>query len=341
MEEEIVIKFKKFISVLRSEAEKLTDEERKCISNLDDFFPPCQLMIIVFGKLPEKYLVVTHNETLKDLEIKLHCIEPWNAIDELEKISRYPQWDKEFTEKEKQRLWRVSNYKELIEGQLIGIIRQMENSLYRKPPEKFFGGKTLLHERDFKWEIYDVKNFNPEKEANKILEQAKNQLKADKLMEQQPVKRESALTIQDKISGYGSYFYLPVWLNEYPELSFREKIRGTKISFYFQKESITDTYRGITVVIEENGYIGICTDNRQIANRCLNEIMGTGLLFGLPFFSVRDGDMSEFSFQRDKIGSRTIIPRGNILRQFDRNRSFWEPDVHPHLSIEEEGFRHS
>lgn len=340
MAEEIVVKFQKFIDVLRTKAEKLTEEEQKYISNLDDFFLPCQLMIFIFGNLPTKHLIVTHDENRADREIELYRIETWDAVNELEKISNYLRWDREFTEEEKQGFWRVDNYKELIEGQLIFFINSMENSLYLKPREKFIGGKSMLHKRDFTWTVYDETTFDPEKEAIKIVEGAIKQHIAEK--DKKPhIESTKPTTIPEGINGYGSYFYLPVWVNEYPALSFREKIRGTRASFSFQKKSITDTYRGFTTIIEENGYIGICMEDRQTANRYLNEIMGTGLLFGLPFFSVRDGEMSEFGLQKDttKIGSRQIIPRGNLLRQFDRNKGYWETDIHPHLSIKEEGFR--
>jgi len=343
--EEIVIKFNKFIDILRVESEQLSEEEKKHISNLDDFFSPCQLLIIIFRNFTTKYLIVTHDETRTDREIELHQIDTWDAVGELEKISNYPWWNKEFPDEEKRSFWGINNYQELIESQLIGIIQRMENSLYIKPPESFIGGKSMLHKRDFTWTMYDETYFEPEKEAMKIVHGAKNQYKYEKNKPKPPVSKDTVkpkTESPEKYAGFGSYIYLPIWLNEYPELSFREKIRGTRASFYFDKKFMTASYKGSTVVIEENGYIGICEKERHTANRYLNEIMGTGFLFGLPFFAIRDGDMSGFGFQKDttRIGSRQIIPRGNILRQFDRGKRYWEPDFHPHISIREEGFSH-
>lgn len=341
MAEEIIVKFQKFIDVFKAKAENLTEEERKYISNLDDFFPPCQLMIFIFGNLPTKHLIVTHDENQADREIKLYHVETWDVVNELEKISNYPQWDREFTEGEEKRgLWHVDNYKELIEGQLLHLIRNMENSLYRKPPEKFIGGKTMLYKRDFTWTMFDVSKFNPEEEAIKIVEGAKKQYEYEKNKEQ-PAPPIQLIGSPESLKGFGTYFYPPIWIDEYAELTFREKIRGTRASSFFLKKIVTETYRERTIIIEENGYIGICEKSKQIANKYLNEIMGTGLLFGFPFFSVRDGDMSDFEANPKtfRIGSRQIIPRGNILRLFDRNKGYWEPDIHPHLSIKEEGFR--
>ena len=331
-------KFLRFIKTFRTEASKLSNEERRQISNLDDFFAPCQLMIFKFGNLEQKYLIVTHDENRKDCQIDIFLIQTWNAVDELEKIKNYPRWNRELSDEEKQRLWNVSNYSEIMEGQLIGIIRSMENSLYIKPPDKFIGGKHWIFMRDFLWNIFYVDKFDPDDEAKQIIEQAKKQYEYEKNKEQ-PTPIKQIISSPESLKGFGTYFYLPIWVDEYPDLSFKEKIRGTKASLHFRKKSMTETYRGLTTIIEENGYIGICEESKQLANKYLNEIMGTGLLFGFPFFSVRDGDMSEIQVSPTtfRIGSRDIIPRGNVLRQFDRKGLSWEPDVHPYLSIKPEG----
>jgi len=255
---ELKKKFELFINVFRREATKLTNDERKHISNLDDFFPSCQLMIIKIGNLPRKHLIVTHDPSQPDLEIDLYEIETWNAITELEKINSYSHWNKEFSEEEKSRLWQVNNYKELIESQLLHILKSMENSLFIKPPEQFNGSKYLLYQRDFVWELYDETQFDPEALALKIIDDAKNQHKAEQKKPIKPDHRDKVKPVTEspqKNVGYGAYIYLPVWLNEYPELSFREKIRGTRASFYIDKKAMTDSYRGATVVVEENGYI--------------------------------------------------------------------------------------
>jgi len=336
-------KFERFIEVFRSEASLLSDEERKRISNLDDFFHPCQLMIFKFGTQLKKYLIVTHDESRQDCEIELFEFEPWEAVIELEKISTRPIWDKELEQDDRGIIWRVENYQEIIERELLGIIRDLENSIFVKPPEKFTGGKHLVYKRDFMWNIFDENTFSPEDEAKKIVDDAKKQYIADsnrpKQKQNTEVKQESSSP--NRLKGYGTYFYLPIWLDEYPELSFREKIRGTRASYHLDKKKIIETYRENTVIIEENGFIGICEEEKHLAKKYLNEIMGTGLLFGFPFFSVRDGDIAEFEAEPDKmrITSRQIIPRGNVMRRFDRTKPMWEPDILPYLDVSSDGLR--
>lgn len=340
-DQDIIAKLNQFITIVREEASKLTDDERKHISNLEDYFPNCQIIIIKLGGSALKHMIVTHDEDRPDLYFELHEIETWNAVEKLEEISLYPYWDREFPDEEQSHFWNITNYKELIEGRLIGFIHSMENSLYMKPVDSFWGSRMILHKRDFIADFFNEDAFDPEIEAKKIIKQAINQHRAEQNKPQQEQPKKELKKESDKPpKGYGSYIYPPVWLNEYPELSFREKIRGTRASYYFHKESITSSYKGKTAVVEENGYMGILEEDRLTANRYLNEIIGTGLLFGFPFFSIRDSDMSEFGFQKGttKIGSREIIPHGSIIRQFDRGKAYWEPDINPHLAISAEGF---
>ena len=244
-DQDIVTKLRKFITIFREEADKLTEDERKHITNLEDYFPNCQILIIKLGNLPKKHMIVTHDENRPDMEFELHEIETWEAISKLEEISSYPYWDREFSEDDKSHFWRITNYRELIEGRLIGFIQAMENSLYIKPPETFWGSRTLLHKRDFVSEFYSESAFDPEKEALKIIEYAKNQHKAE--LKNTQIEHQEIKTITESPEtpkGYGSYIYLPVWLNEYPELSFREKIRGTRASYHFDKKSMMGSYRG-------------------------------------------------------------------------------------------------
>ena len=41
--------FGEFISRLRKEADRLSEEEKAKISNLDDFFPPCQVTCVEYN----------------------------------------------------------------------------------------------------------------------------------------------------------------------------------------------------------------------------------------------------------------------------------------------------
>lgn len=334
----IKAKFLRFINTFRTEASKLSCEERKHISNLDDFFAPCQMMIFKFGNLVQKYLIVTHDENRKDCEIDIYSIQTWDAVNELEKISDDLRWNRELSDEEKQRLWRVNNYSDIIERQLIGIIQSMENSIFVKPPDRFKGSASWIFKRDFLWNIYYLDKFDPDDVAKQIIEQAKRQYEYEKNKEQ-PTPPKQKISSPESLKGFGTYFYPPIWITEYPELSFKEKVRGTRFSSFLNKKSISENYRGITIILEENGYFGICEEKKRLANKYLNEVMGTGLLFGLPFFSVRDGDMSEFQANPTtfRIGSREIIPRGKVLRQYDRKGLSWEPDVHPSFSIKPEG----
>ena len=97
---------------------KLSKEELKHISNLQDYFPNCQILIIKIGDLPQKQMIVTHDEKRPDMEIELHEIKTWEAVSKLEEISLYPYWDRAFDKDEKSHFWSVTNYKELIESQL-------------------------------------------------------------------------------------------------------------------------------------------------------------------------------------------------------------------------------
>jgi len=68
--QDIVLKLRQFITIFREEAGELTEDERRHITNLEDYFPNCQILIIKLGNLPQKHMIVTHDENRPDMEFE-------------------------------------------------------------------------------------------------------------------------------------------------------------------------------------------------------------------------------------------------------------------------------
>jgi len=334
--------FSIFINTFREEAKKLTDKQRTKISNLDDFFPPCQIFCIEYIGLPHQWILVTHDSNRSDLEIETLKMQTWEAIEKIKPIVEDPKWERKLTEEERSRVWKVENYSELVEGFFIGAIKILERILYLRPPEPGAFSKLMLLGRDFQWMTNRLEMTNPDDLVSKIIEEAKKQSTEEKQdivqkdTDQKIVAKEDSRVIEHEIAGFGTYFFPPVWIGEYPDYSFNEKVLGRHV---WPEKSFDSMYKDKLLVVYNNGYIGLAEDDQQIAYSNLNEIMATGLLLGIPLFAVNNYELSEVTFNPETLDfiMRGLRQRGSIARIFDPQNMFLEHSIRPYISIKKEG----
>ena len=334
--------FRDFIQKFRDQAQLLTEKQRSKISNLDDFFPPCQILSIEYIGLPHQWILVTHDPNRPDLEIETLQMETWEAIEKIKPLVENPKWERVLTQEEFTRAWNVKNYSELVEEFFIGVIGSLGNILYLKPSEPGASAKIMFFGRDFKWITNRLEMTNPDDLVAKIIDEAKKIAKKeqDKVVQSDDntVKETHIETekVEDEITGFGTYFYPPIWIGEYPDYSFNEKIHGRRI---WPEKSFDVKYKGKLLVVYNNGYVGLAEKTREIAYSNLNEIMATGLLLGIPFFAVYNYELSEVSFNPKTLDFklRGMRPRGSLARAFDLKNFFLEQTVRPYISIKKEG----
>jgi hypothetical protein len=303
-------KLSEFLEIFRAETRELSEEERGSFQ-LNDFFEPCQMLFISFKGQGLQYLIVTHDESRPDKEIKAIDVLTWEVEDTLEELLKDKVWDRELSEEERQGYLDADNYRDLIESAFVFVVSDLRRAIFQKPYVKHIGSKQHILKRDFVWEIWDIGSSNPREMVSDVVEECSRRPTLPAYTPEQITPKVKP----DNLEGFGAYFYPPLFVGQYSKPTFRERLWGRG---WWPKKVCDLNYKGCVVILNEDGYVLVCGADREAVRSYLNEIMGTGLLLGLPAYAVRDMELGHVTINSEHgIVGMSMIPRGYAFREHD------------------------
>lgn len=315
--EDINVWLRKFITEFRKRSGKLSETERSKISNLDDFFPPCQVLFLWFPNISRQYLICTHDSSRKDMEIQIEGpIPTYEVIDRMDSILKSSKWNRELSGKEKTYVYdKTITFLRILEDSFLNIIGEIRSHLFKKPATtSLVGGKMMLISRDFSWRIEgNIAGIDKTKMVDKIFEEAKQEAARAKSKPPAPPPPKPI------IKSCVSYFYPPIWVGKPPSKTFKQKAHR---SFIFPTEKALNLeYKGRIVIINKDGLIAIGEEDIPKATRMLNEIMATFLLMGFEASAVRELEVGTATIDSQSLtvtswGTRTDTLRGQLAYPF-------------------------
>ena len=285
------------VETFRSGYSSLTEDERRSVSNLDDFSVPCQVDVFWFQPPDTQYLIATHFEDRPDLEITVNGpFQLYECVEKLESILNEPRWNRPIPAGEPM-VWTLGSsptFRDVIEGCLIGILRDLRDVPFRKPLESpslasWYSRKSSLGPKAFVWYLTgDISKEDHSKIASQIIQAAKDDAAARRTSKPPPAPSEHA----PKIQGHGSFIFPPVWIGVEPKPTFRERAIGG-LSRFFPETVFHGTYKGRLIAATDDGFFAVAEIDQVKAAALLNEIMAVRLLDGNPVFSFREREVGE------------------------------------------------
>ena len=253
------------------------------------------------------------------MEIEIEGPVPtYEAIDRMDSILKDPKWNRALSDQEKKRVYDKTMFSEILEGSFLGIIQEIRNQPFRKPPvTSHGGGKRMLISRDFLWKIEgDIAEMDKTKILTEILQRAKKEAARAETKPPAPPPPKPV------INGCSTYFYPPIWVGKLPKKTFKQKARG---SFILPEKALTLEYKDRVVIINRDGLIAIGEGNVPKATRMLNEIMATFLLMGLEASAVRELEVGDAKIDSSSLTitgwtTRVDTPRTQLAHWFPQQQ---------------------
>ena len=302
-----------FIDEYRKRYQNLPEETRKHISNLDNFNPPCQIIVIVIPNQKFTFLWLRKDPDLPDKDIQ--CYRPINQ-DEFNQIAEMILSDegmnKMFTDNAYPQTEQIS-LRMFIESQLIQASRNINQLTpeFKIPEDHFVGSKSIMPMNGFFWIMYrDIINVDPETIISDIIKAA---VADQKSKEEKTLEIPKSQTRKEEIvAGYSTYFYPPIWIGEKPVFDFSSKVNGKFVLPVTQ----TSMYKEKLVSFNQKGFFFIEAKDKQQYLRYMNEIIGTALLIGYSFDIISDADIGETGVTRDEGDMRSQTHPASITRSW-------------------------
>ena len=307
-----------FIDEYRKRYEDLPEHIRKYISSLENFNPPCQVIVIVIPDQQLTYLWLKKDPDLPDKDIQ--CYRPRNQ-DELiqlaEKILSDKDINKMFTDgnhsKTQQRDFRKDMEAELILASK--NITQLTPE-FKIPKDHFTGIVYPMPMNGFFWRMYgDIINIDPETILNYIVKAAIGKYKNKEEKKAEVPKSEP--NKEELVKGYSTYFYPPLWIGEKPTFDFSSKVNG----MFILPVNQTSMYKGKLLSFSQQGFFFIESENKQQYLRYMNEIIGTAILLGHNFDIISDADIGETWVTKGKGDMRSLTHPTSVTRS-------WQADLY-------------
>jgi len=262
-----------FISKFRKKYNLLSPELKEAfVSSLDDFKPNCQLELIETIEPNYQILIVTHFEDEEDLSFTLRePVQFKNLVNKLDNILKEGKWDKIISTDIVYSMYGKPSESELYFRKYLEFyfiqLSQDPNNLFqqnwRNTPSIISKSRLVQHEksRDFAWVIYgDLSKMDQERIIEKMIREANEWLKQ---------KNSSLPPEPNKLFGFFTYFFPPIWVGELP--NFQEQVeKSTKLH---RKKVLSIEYKDNDLIVYKDGGIAITEEDIDKALVKLNLIM--------------------------------------------------------------------
>lgn len=281
------------IACFREEYNKLTDHEKEHISPSNNFHKHLQIELIQFINPVKGFMILTFFDDRPDLEIKVHDpIEAYDYVDFIEELISDKKWDKEEAEVdyEHEIFPEHRNLRSRLEGLFASYIKWTKRA--ENPYPKRYGHILSIGSFGYVWFLIGyINELDPTQFALDIIKNAKQRAAAKKT----PRKPVQAPT---RVSGYGTYFYPAIWIDDFPDLDFREQASGGLFQLH-ETELFSVPYKGNKVVVRKGGFITVTESDKLRAKEYLNEIFATALINDIPSYAVRETELDSVTVEED------------------------------------------
>ncbi len=291
------------------------------MNNTDNYLSPVQIEVFWLSH-PEAQLIIQSNlPTRKDSEIIIHGPFTSNEFNQkVEPILIEPRWQvkKKMFDPYDLGKERYISYGELVAGEIFHFIQYRKYIMF---DQRSFTGRSSGLALDEKiWVqtyIGDISKNSYEFEVNKVLNEIKNQAKSileernkekEKIVPKKPFSKEVVkkepeipLIVEQKWDGYGVHFFPPLVIGEKPKPTIHHILYGLDASIRFNEKAFDYVIDNKTIIVEKGGYIFVETKTKDEALKILNLIMALGNLQKELLFAVRELDVSNVNFDREKL----------------------------------------
>jgi len=301
-----------YIDYFREEYEKLTDEEKKCVSNSKNFLNPSQIEVF-WTKDPSCQLIIQSNfKDRSDKEIIING--PFSSHEFFEKTSpilRETRWQKKIEGESLSKYYDSETYGEDLAKALHSFIEIVKNEQFHPlMPD----GYAMGHSRGiivwFQYFRGNIANINLKTDVVHLINEIKDEAKRRTQSDKTPT---PSVSTQSEYDGYGVHMFPPVIVGKRKKPTPGQLLQGNTLDFSFSEKIFDIKFDNKIMIVNKDGYVFVETDQKLEGLRILNLIMALGLFHDLSLYTVKEHELSQASFNKETktIGGMTWN-RGSI-----------------------------
>ncbi len=304
--------FDGFITLFRLEAARLSDAERKGISNTDDYLEPCQIEVFWLEQPEFQTIISSRFADRPDKQIIINGpFKGYEFIDKVDEVLKEPRWTKPIPQSAP---YVVTSRRDTLADRMYGImfnqIRQISSTTFSKVQRPTaFGGTMLTIESWASLFAGNVAETDQSATVDRILEAARTRAQSALL---QP--RLQPPTPVKEIEATIGYFYPPITVGPLPEpKSLREFLHGTQ-NFLLMKKALEGNVGNERIVFTKGGLMAVTTSKKPLAIRIFNVISALTLLDGFQVQAIRESETGQGTLEAETLELRSWGMSGSTPR---------------------------
>lgn len=297
--ESIENKLIEMIDIFRSEFDKLTPPEKLHEQMINSLKIPCQIFLIMSLETQTHFMIITRFDNMSDKIIKCVTLNNNTLLDQLDEIEKNPMWINVTENLTHHDITLPSQFGNSVRSSLLSygkLVRDVIN-FGKISQNSMVTGMHLINEKISVWNIVgDLNKIDFSTEAKKIINEYKQyyQQSEKEKLNVKPIQLTES--IPNMTAGLGTYFYPPVLIGELNP-SFKEQMEGKE--YELMKEIILrHTFENFNLIVTRGGLIGLDISDQDMAEKVLNIIMGTALLFGINLHAVKLSEIARINIDK-------------------------------------------
>jgi len=301
------------IKNFREEYKKLDKLEKTHIHNARDYSSPCQIEIFwLIEPLEYQFVVITHTIDRKDMEIIINGpYEGYELLEKVEEIMQEDRWNKPMPEDSHyyiKKRFGTTKYSDVFISIICIYLGSIKYRLFSKIEKGYQGGMHF----PTGWCSY-IAGSIIDIDLHKLVEDSINEAKSRaKKIREKPQEVHPKIQEMPDLSGYGTYYYPPIWVNKVPERTLRQIISD----YTPPPAKIFDTsFNGIKIVVDSDGFIGIATENKEQAIRILNTIFGFTYISGIDCISANESEIAKIEIDPKSLEIHSKLMKSSSLQK--------------------------
>ena len=290
----------KYVDRFREEYEKLSADEKKGISNTNNFLSPCQIESFWLSD-PDYQLVVQSNFNDRlDKEIIINGpYEPHEFHSKIIPVLKEKRWVrkvKEILPREYERFDTLGERMALEIYKFVEISKSHPFMSERRDHQTLFG--IAIEGTWTRFHVGNVGELDHVQEINRSIQT----IKQDAITRQKrgPISKEPAVLQNDKFTGFGVHMFPPIIIGSEPKRSIEELVHNSS-NRWLRNKVFDMKINGKQIIVNEDGFIFVENNSQENALKILNLIMAYGAFYGFSLYAVREHELVQANYDAENL----------------------------------------
>jgi hypothetical protein len=285
--------FTDLMTYFRREYNSLSDGEKKFVSNTSNYLAPCQMEIIWLRQPEHQFVITSHFGDRPDMEVIVDG--PYSGeefIQKMEELLASPRWNRQLKD---ERMPGATNYAELLASRLNTFMNAVRGSVFGSAtPGPRFG---MMVATDIWAQAYagNLAKTDYVALANAGIADLRTRHTSSLAAPAQPPPQK-----EPEPEGFLTFFYPPIVFGKRPRPTVVDILRGATFAIPPQGKEFDARFHGKDVIVNKSGLIFVAERKAEEALRVLNTIMAVGTLLGLNLYAVRENELGQGNYDREK-----------------------------------------